>query len=172
MGQAPKKQRPAAPSASGRTAPRWTAVILAAAVVAGGLLWWTGGRHAAAPPTAVPMTVAATDPPVVAAPPPGFAQLKGRWQRPDGGYILDLQGVAANGKLTAGYFNPRRIHVARAEASQEGTDVKVFVELRDVNYPGSTYTLAYDPAQDRLTGTYFQAALRQTFDVSFQRVVP
>jgi hypothetical protein len=34
---------------------------------------------------------------------------------------------------------------------------QVVVELRDVNYPGSTYTLTYDPGTDRLTGTYYQA---------------
>jgi hypothetical protein len=50
--------------------------------------------------------------------------------------------------------------------------VKVFIELRDVNYPGSTYTLAYDPVSDQLKGDYFQAALRQTFDVFFTRVKP
>ena len=47
--------------------------------------------------------------------------------------------------------------------------MKVFVELRDVNYPGSTYTLAYDPAADQLRGVYFQALERQSFDVSFVR---
>jgi len=37
------------------------------------------------------------------------------------------------------------------------------------NYPGSTYTLQYDPASDRLKGTYFQAVQRQTFDIEFMR---
>jgi hypothetical protein len=45
----------------------------------------------------------------------------------------------------------------------------VFVELRDVNYPGSTYTLQYDAASDRLMGTYFQAVAKQTFRIEFAR---
>jgi hypothetical protein len=41
-----------------------------------------------------------------------------------------------------------------------------------VNYPGSTYHLSYESATDRLDGTYFQAAIKQTFNVSFLRVKP
>ena len=74
------------------------------------------------------------------------------------------------GKMDAGYFNPRPINVSRAEASQEGTMIKVFIELRDANYPGSTYTLTYDPVRDELKGVYFQAALQQSFDVVFVRL--
>ena len=46
------------------------------------------------------------------------------------------------------------------------------IELRDLNYPGSTYPLAYDPTNDLLQGDYFQAALKQTFDVFFTRAQP
>jgi len=35
-----------------------------------------------------------------------------------------------------------------------------FVELRAPNYPGSAYTLTYDPHQDQLRGIYFQAVER------------
>jgi len=80
--------------------------------------------------------------------------------------------VEPGGKLTAGYFNPRPINVAKAEASQDRGTVKVFIELRDVNYPGSTYNLAYGPADDRLTGTYFQAIERTTYNVYFTRIKP
>jgi hypothetical protein len=103
---------------------------------------------------------------------PALAKLQGKWLRPDGGYILELRSAAADGKMDAAYFNPRPIHVAKAEASAAGASVKVFIELRDVNYPGSTYTLTYDPTKDQLKGDYFQAALKQTFDVYFTRVKP
>jgi hypothetical protein len=102
----------------------------------------------------------------------GFQKLSGRWRRPDGGYILEIRSVAPDGKMEAGYFNPRPINVAKAAASQEGASVKVFIELRDLNYPGSTYTLTYDPTNDLLQGDYFQAALKQTFDVVFTRTQP
>jgi hypothetical protein len=48
--------------------------------------------------------------------------------------------------------------------------VKVFIELRAPNYPGSTYTLTYDPQQDQLQGAYFQAVQQQNFNVNFVRM--
>jgi len=98
-----------------------------------------------------------------------FQLLEGRWVRPDGGYILELTDVKADGSLKAAYFNPRPIRVYRAEAAMRDGVITLFVELRDVNYPGSTYRLRYDTANNRLTGTYFQAALKQAFDVQFLR---
>jgi hypothetical protein len=99
-----------------------------------------------------------------------FESLKGRWLRPDGGYVLEIGEIDAGGKMVARYFNPRPINVSRAEASLDGTTTQVFIELRDTNYPGSTYTLTYDPVSDQLKGTYFQAALQQSFDVVFVRM--
>jgi hypothetical protein len=61
-------------------------------------------------------------------------------------------------------------YIARAEASRDGNAPKVFIELRDVNYPSSTYSLTYDPASDQLKGIYHQAVERQRFPVSFVRV--
>jgi hypothetical protein len=108
----------------------------------------------------------------LAAPAADFKTLKGRWLRPDGGYVLEVKAVADNGAMEASYFNPNPIHVATARASQAGGITQVFIELRDVNYPGSTYTLTYDPKDDGLKGLYFQAAIKQTFDVVFERMKP
>src|SRR5262245_36236354 len=99
---------------------------------------------------------------------PGLAALNGRWLRPDGGYVLEVR--SATGGVEATYLNPRPINVARAEATRQGSTVKLLVELRAPGYPGSTYTLAYDAKRDELNGEYFQAALGQTFVVSFQRM--
>lgn len=74
--------------------------------------------------------------------------------------------------MDAGYFNPNPIHVARAQASVVSNAVKVFVELRDVNYPGATYRLTYLPKQDQLAGLYHQPLMGQTFEVVFQRLQP
>jgi uncharacterized protein (DUF2147 family) len=101
---------------------------------------------------------------------PGFGVLQGRWQRPDGGYVIEIKNIDRVGKMEAAYFNPRPIHVAKADAARDGKTTKVFIELRDVNYPGSTYHLTYDPKNDQLKGTYFQAALKQTFEVVFDRL--
>jgi hypothetical protein len=99
-----------------------------------------------------------------------FQALLGRWQRPDGGYVLQITNADENGKLDAAYFNPKSIHVSRAQALRQGSALKIFVELRDANYPGSTYALAHDPADDRLKGIYYQAALGQQFEVTFERL--
>jgi hypothetical protein len=96
-------------------------------------------------------------------------RMAGKWLRPDGGYVLELSDVKPEGKLKAAYFNPRPIHVAKAEWRSMAGRIQVFVELRDVNYPGSTYTLIYDAAKDRFEGYYYQAVQKQTFNVVFER---
>ena len=58
----------------------------------------------------------------------------------------------------------------KLRASKEGDRVELFVELRDVGYPGSTYRLNYNPESDLLEGIYFQAALQQEIPVSFMRL--
>ena len=98
-----------------------------------------------------------------------YGRIAGKWLRPDGGYILELSDVKTEGKLKAAYFNPRPINVAKAEWRSMDGSIQVFVELRDVNYPGSTYTLIYDSEQDRLNGYYYQAVQKMTFDVVFIR---
>jgi hypothetical protein len=100
---------------------------------------------------------------------PDPQRLVGRWVRPDGGYVLALGEVTKEGSVKASYFNPRPINVSRAEVRRVAGALTVLVELRDVNYPGSTYTLQYDPASDRLKGAYFQAVEKQTFVVEFVR---
>jgi uncharacterized protein (DUF2147 family) len=99
-----------------------------------------------------------------------FQRLEGKWVRPDGGYILELKNIKKDGSLTAAYYNPRPIKVFSAQWNRKEGKINLFVELRDVNYPGSTYTLQYDPATDRLKGKYFQAVERRTFDIEFVRV--
>jgi len=103
----------------------------------------------------------------------GFAEaqrLKGRWVRHDGGYIILIENIKPEGSLKVSYFNPRKINVSRANWKFEDNRLNILVELRDVNYPGSTYKLLYATAQDVLIGTYFQAVHKQTFNVSFKRM--
>jgi len=98
-----------------------------------------------------------------------FQRLEGRWVRPDGGYVLELRTIKKDGSVTAAYFNPKPIKVFRAKSSHKDGRIHLFVELRDANYPGSTYNLLYDPMSDRLKGTYFQAVERLSFDIEFMR---
>ena len=95
--------------------------------------------------------------------------LAGRWVRPDGGYVLELKEIGKDGTVKAAYFNPRPINVSRAEIRRSESEITLFIELRDVNYPGSTYNLRYDPGTDRLTGTYFQAVHGETYRIEFVR---
>jgi len=101
---------------------------------------------------------------------PGVQSLKGKWLRPDGGYVIEVKTVEDGGAMDVAYFNPQPIKVSKAEASQEGAITKVFLELRDVYYSVSTSTLTYDPARDQLQGVYDQAALQQRFAVVFVRM--
>lgn len=99
-----------------------------------------------------------------------FHALIGRWLRPDGGYVIKIRNIDALGKMDAGYYNPHSINVSRAEASRVGNDVKIFIELQDTGYPGSTYTLFYNVQKDVLEGIYYQAAQRQNYNVVFVRM--
>ena len=167
-----RSAQPPAPTASARRFPPWAIVLLAVAVLAAGGFWWSKQQHTEATAVVVPTatTNAANEPAPPTTPDPGFAKLKGNWLRPDGGYVLEIKSVEEGGKLDAAYANPRPIHVARAEASRKDGVVKVFVELRDVGYPGSTYDLAYEDGKDELTGIYYHAGLQQKFEVVFMRV--
>jgi hypothetical protein len=68
-------------------------------------------------------------------------RLEGRWVRPDGGYILELSEIKKGGSVSAAYFNPRPIKVFSERWSRKGGKINLFVDLRDVNYPGSKYNL-------------------------------
>ena len=37
-----------------------------------------------------------------------------RWQRTDGGYVLELFGIGPNSLVKASYFNPLSINVSRS----------------------------------------------------------
>ncbi len=115
-------------------------------------------------------TVSETNRPADGAGKSKLSVLVGRWQRTDGGYAIDIQSVAANGEMQAGYFNPRPIQVGRAEAFEKEGKAQMYLELRDVNYPGSYYSLAFHPATGMLAGIYFQATLRETYEVEFVRL--
>jgi uncharacterized protein (DUF2147 family) len=103
---------------------------------------------------------------------PPYPKLVGKWVRPDGGYVLEIKSVDAAGAMSAAYFNPNPIRVAKAQASRDNTDTKVFVELRDVNYPGATYTLTYQSELDQLVGLYYQPLSGQTYEIAFVRENP
>jgi hypothetical protein len=158
------RPRPAKPGAR-RAAVRTVTVVLAVGICAAVALLRGGALGGSSAPLPSP-TVAGDQAGATA----GVQALRGRWLRPDGGYILDIRAIDARGTLEAVYLNPRPIHVARAEATGDGTTLKVSVELRASGYPGSTYTLRYDPTRDQLDGIYFQAALQQRFNVVFVRM--
>lgn len=146
-------------------------VILALAIAAVLAAGWHHSQQAEALPAALPIVAfgASTSPTTLAEAKPEWEKLLGKWTRPDGGYILEIKKVDDSGKMDAGYFNPKSIHVAKAEATRVGGILRVFIELRDVNYPGSTYTLTYDPGSDQLKGIYFQALQKQSYEVVFER---
>jgi hypothetical protein len=158
-------------SAVGNARRRRFAVAAVPVAIAVGLLIYLLAQRAPEPeePAAAAGPIAASPAPEAEARPPDPTRLVGRWQRTDGGYVLEVRGVAADSSVEVGYFNPKPIHVASARAT--GRDgLGLFVELRDAGYPGSTYDLSYAPGPDRLLGIYFQAAIGQSFDVEFRKL--
>lgn len=101
-----------------------------------------------------------------------FDALKGKWVRPDGGYVIEVRKLLPGNALDVGYFNPNPIHVGQAKLFKERGFTKVFVELQDVNYPGSTYTLIYDKESDLLRGVYYQATQQEEYQITFERLPP
>jgi hypothetical protein len=96
-------------------------------------------------------------------------RLTGKWQRSDGTYILEIVSADESGKLTARYFNPNPINVEKAEWKILKNSLFIQVILRDVNYPGSAYTLEYSAEKGYLYGNYFQAVEKTNYDVMFIR---
>jgi hypothetical protein len=97
------------------------------------------------------------------------SKIIGRWLRPDGGYIIEIKKIGDNGSLDASYFNPRPINVSAAQLAIENGKLKIFIELRDVGYPGARYSLVYFPQDDTLKGLYYQPSVGQSFEVVFIR---
>ena len=163
------RERPASPR--GRRARLIAAAILLAAGILATAVAFRGGESPqTGSPRVTPVARGNQGPVTALADDSTFGRLNGRWLRPDGGYVLEIRGADGGGAIEVAYLNPRPINVARAEATREGSALKLFVELRAPGYPGSTYTLTYDPKRDQLQGAYFQAALGQTFDVFFTRI--
>ncbi len=95
--------------------------------------------------------------------------LIGDWVRTDAGYLIKIINVNVDGTLEAQYFNPKPINVGEATWEEHNSNLEITVELRDVNYPGSTYTLSYLSERDMLAGDYFQAVQGLNYYVEFIR---
>lgn len=95
--------------------------------------------------------------------------LIGDWVRTDAQYLIRITNLNDDGTMTAQYFNPNPINVGSANWEESYGNLKAIVELRDVNYPGSKYSLSYLPDKDMLAGEYFQAVEGLTFYVEFIR---
>jgi len=98
-------------------------------------------------------------------------KLTGKWLRSDGGYTIEVFSVKEDGSVDAGYFNPNPIHVEKSEWKIAENNLYMRVVLKDINYPGSTYTLIYNVEKDLLSGNYFQAVEGVNYDVEFRRTL-
>jgi hypothetical protein len=117
----------------------------------------TGSTGAVKAPATVQLTAA-------------FEKIKGKWVRSDGGYVLEFKQLLQNNTLDVSYFNPSPIHVGKARIYEERGFTKVFVELQDVNYPGSRYTLILNVDKNQLAGNYFQATQQVDYEVAFDKM--
>lgn len=85
---------------------------------------------------------------------------------------LKIGAVAPDGSVTAGYFNLRSINVSYAKSFLFKSRIRVDIELRDEGYPGTVYTLIYDPERDALFGIYHRAPSGRNFEAAFVRMDP
>ena len=95
--------------------------------------------------------------------------LTGNWVRTDASYLIKIIKLNDDRTLSVQYFNPNPINVGKAIWEENNGNLKIVIELRDVNYPGSTYTLNYLQDRDMLAGDYYQAVEGLTFYVEFVR---
>ena len=96
--------------------------------------------------------------------------LSGQWRRPDGGYVIQIKSVGAEGQLEAAYFNPRPIRVDTAQWLFGGGVLQLRIRLNDTGYQGAYYLLQYEPESNRLVGEYHPAN-QETFQVAFERLL-
>ncbi len=96
--------------------------------------------------------------------------LSGQWRRPDGGYVIQIKSVGAEGVLEAAYFNPRPIRVESAQWLFGGGVLQLRIRLNDTGYQGAYYLLQYEPESNRLVGEYHPAN-QETFEVAFERLL-
>jgi hypothetical protein len=95
--------------------------------------------------------------------------LTGDWVRTDAEYRIQISELQNDGKMKAGYFNPKSINVDKAMWAFDAGLLKIYIELKDENYPGSNYDLIYFQEKDMLAGKYFQAVEGVIYDVGFVR---
>ena len=159
MGKAKKTKKPG--KSAREKSKKWLIPVICLVLMGLAAAVWYGSlnRSATEPAATVPQKKETPD----------FDRLVGNWVRPDGGYVIEISKIYPNGKVDAAYFNPRSIHVSRSTVSEKDGIIELFIELQGQGYPGSTYTLKYNPAYDALIGIYFQAVIQQPFDVIFQR---
>jgi hypothetical protein len=133
----------------------------------------SGERSAVAAPSPAPAATAA--PPAIPAPKRTALTeeerrtLVGWWLRFDEQYMIVIEAVAEDGRLTARYLNPGPVNVSRAEAWKEGEVPRLLVELTDEGYPGSFYELAREAERDLLVGVYHNLAVAEDYEVYFTR---
>lgn len=99
----------------------------------------------------------------------GVDRVKGNWLRTEGGYVIQVKSIAADGKAEVVYLNPRPINVESASVRKTDRGIVLKLVLRDVGYPGSSYDVTYDPEDDTLKGSYTQPAAGQTYRIEFVR---
>ena len=96
-------------------------------------------------------------------------KLTGNWLRADGPYTIEITSVQKEGVLEIAYFNPNPIQGGQGSWRMSDDKLRVFVVLNDNTYQGSTYELTYNERSKNLVGIFYQARVKQTFDVYFTK---
>ena len=95
--------------------------------------------------------------------------LTGRWRRPDGGYIIEINQVSSDGTLEANYFNPRPITVTVGRWRFAEDRLQLRLDLNATGYEGAFYLLQFDAQSGQLQGEYHPAS-QEVYQVMFDRI--
>ncbi|WP_281322931.1 hypothetical protein [Flavobacterium aestivum] len=96
--------------------------------------------------------------------------IKGLWGRTEGVGEINISEVRDNGLLKATFCNPKSINIEKAVWTNSSDVLRIYILLREDNYPGSSFSLNYIAEKDLLLGVYFDALTNISYTVSFKRV--
>jgi hypothetical protein len=96
--------------------------------------------------------------------------LKGVWGRTDATGVVNISEVLDNGLLKTTFYSPKMINIEKAVWTNSSDVLRIYILLREDNYPGSSFSLNYMAEKDLLLGVYFDALTNESLTISFERI--
>jgi hypothetical protein len=96
--------------------------------------------------------------------------IKGVWGRVDAAGEIKITEVLHGGSLKSTFYNPKLIAIEKSIWTNSSGVLRVYILLREDDYPGSSFTLNYVAVRDVLVGVYYDALTQKSYPVTFERV--